>query len=114
MHKDTCFLLFWLLVALVPGTVLAAEYALVRDGKPQACLVIGSEPSWQDDFAARELRDYIQQMTDARLPIYRANVATLSSDQLLVLVGSPDSHEIIATLVEQGSLLISGDELTDV
>jgi len=25
MHKDTCFLLFWLLVALVPGTVLAAE-----------------------------------------------------------------------------------------
>ena len=57
------------LTALVPA--FAAGY-LVRDGKPQAQIVIAEKPPRTTRLAAQELRRYVEKISGAKLPIVTA------------------------------------------
>src|ERR1051325_9181781 len=47
----------------------AGEQWIVRDGKPQAPIVIAESPPRMTKLAATELQSYIEMITDAHLPI---------------------------------------------
>ena len=57
------------LVPQVPGSAAAAELYLVRDGKPQAEILIAEDPPRTTRRAAEELQIYIEKITGAKLPI---------------------------------------------
>jgi len=82
MHSLHCALL----AALVCASATAAEgkLVLVKDGKPQATIVIAAEPSKNAKAAADELQLYIEKISGAKLPI-ATDAATPAG--ALVLVG---------------------------
>ena len=47
----------------------ADSFALVRDGRPVATIVLAAEPSAAADLAATELREHVRKITGALLPI---------------------------------------------
>lgn len=47
----------------------APEYSLVKDGKPQATIVIAKEPSKTTLFAVQELNQHLELVTGAKLPV---------------------------------------------
>ena len=46
-----------------------ADFALVRDGRPQATIVLAAKPTPAAEFAAAELRHHVQRITGALLPM---------------------------------------------
>src|SRR5712672_663653 len=55
---------------LTPTLVLhAADAFLVKDGQPQAEIVIAENPQRAVRFAAQDLRTYVEKISGARLPI---------------------------------------------
>ncbi len=58
-----------LAVSLLVTATCSADIALVRDGRPQATIVTGPEPSQTVQLAAEELRVYLEKMSGAQLPV---------------------------------------------
>ena len=71
MHhlKTSLFRLSLTLVLLLLTTVTSAADWLFRDGKSDYQIVISAEASTSEQTSARELQQYIEQMSGARLPI---------------------------------------------
>ena len=61
-----------------------AKLSLVKDGQPQAAIVLAAEPGTAAQFAAFELQEHIFRITGARLPITNDAAAPLPGVQLLV------------------------------
>jgi len=72
----------WVLLAVLAAPCLCgafsarAETFIVRDGEPNAEIVIAAQPTRMQDLAARELRKYIEKITGARLSITAEPTAT--------------------------------------
>ncbi|MFN6018726.1 MAG: hypothetical protein ACK49N_14270, partial [Verrucomicrobiota bacterium] len=45
------------------------EFSLVKDGKPQATIVIAKEPSKTTLFAVQELNEHLELIAGAKLPV---------------------------------------------
>lgn len=58
-----------LVTILVTSRLLAGDAYLVRDGHPQAEIVIAESPERSVRFAAADLQTYVQKISGARLPI---------------------------------------------
>ncbi len=56
-------------LALPVFQVNAAESLLIKDGRPNAEIIIAEEPQRSARLAAAELRTYVEKMSGARLPI---------------------------------------------
>lgn len=56
-------------LALVTSSLLSAAPFIVRDGVPQAEIIIAEKPPRSVRLAAADLQQYIEKMTGARLPI---------------------------------------------
>jgi len=56
-----------LLVSLLPA-IVSAESFLVRDGRPQAEIVIAEHPARMARHAANELQTYVEKISGAKLP----------------------------------------------
>ncbi len=70
----------------------AAERMLVRDGQPQACIVIAAQPPRMVQLAAEELQTYVQRISGAKLEITTAPRPELP---LTVYVGvSPHTQQL--------------------
>ena len=46
-------------------------FKIVRSGKPQAQIIIPSEPTYLEEFAASELQNYFEKISQVRLPIIK-------------------------------------------
>lgn len=57
-------------------TISSHEFALVREGRPQATIVLDRQPSCAARFAANELRDHVKRITGTELPIATDAVET--------------------------------------
>ena len=88
-----------------------ADHYLVREGKPEAVLLLGANPSSQDEFIAREVAAYIERMTGADMPIERLP-GSGDASRFPVLIGRPDTHKAIAALVDDGRVTIDEQDLT--
>jgi len=92
------------LVALAAGLFAAqsvAKVTLVRDGKPNAIIVIAAKPARNAQEAANELQHYIEKISGARLAIKSdATMArtSLSEGTALVLVGKSEATDAIPGL----------------
>lgn len=74
-----------LAAALVLGgaRVEAADFTLVRDGKPAATIVIAENALESNRFAAEELQTYVRRMSGAELPLATDNTA-LAGPKILI------------------------------
>jgi hypothetical protein len=77
---------YWLAVAAALASAACAEakMTLVKDGKPQATIVVAVDASKNAKIAAEELQLYVQKMSGAKLPIVTDDKAP---DGALVMVG---------------------------
>ena len=75
-------MLFCLLLLTVP--VHAAEIPIVVAGEPRATLQIGANASTQEQFAASEIRTFIEKFTGAQLEL-RTNQQTTTTQTVIVL-----------------------------
>ena len=86
------------------------EIPIAVSGEPMATLQIGANASEQEQFAAEEIQNFIQQFTGAQLDI-RTNRQQTETSTAIVL-GTPQSNPTIATL--QANIELSlGAELGD-
>jgi len=75
-----------LLLALVAGARAAGKFTLAKDGKAACGIVISENASDNAKFAATELRQYVEKISGAKLPIY-SDADKILLDTPLVLVG---------------------------
>ena len=68
------------------------EFALVRDSKPMATIVVAAEPTVAAAFAAEELQEHVRRITGATLPIMPDNVPVTGSR---VLVGRSQATDAL-------------------
>lgn len=73
---------------LVSFCLVAKPLTLVRDGKVEASVIIGSKPTKSAQLAALELQHIVQLITGAKLPI-REEAA--SEDKVRILIGENDA-----------------------
>lgn len=57
------------ILALVGCKPKAPEFSLVKDGKPQATIIIAKEPSKTTLFAVQELNEHLELVAGAKLPV---------------------------------------------
>jgi hypothetical protein len=57
------------ILALVGCKPKVSEFSLVKDGKPQATIVIAKEPSKTTLFAVQELNEHLELVAGAKLPV---------------------------------------------
>lgn len=77
-------LLFAPLLAVGQG----AGVVLVRGGQPQAAIVVSARPAGCVAYAARELRDHVEKMSGAVLPlVHVSSAADAPRDRPLILLG---------------------------
>lgn len=104
-----CIHLLHLVIAAACIATASAESFVVRDGLPQAEIVIAEKPTRSQRLAAQELRSTIEKISGARLPI----VTRPSGKAARLLVGSsPHTKELglSAEGLEHGAFrLVSGD-----
>ena len=67
-------------------SALSAATVLVKDGKPQGAIILGSRPTRAAQFAALELQYWISKITGAQLPI---RAVPQNGDQVLMLGPDP-------------------------
>ena len=75
--------LFCCLVGCAIFTNSGETMTLVKDGKPEAVIVVSEKPTLSAQFAAKELQDQIKQISGATLPISTSPEA----DKIAVYVG---------------------------
>lgn len=86
----------FVLVWLVMGPVAAGQ-SLVREGKSDYCIVLPAEPTVVETTAARELQEYLTQVTGATLAIRPENQVPREMPQI-VLGGSTRAKELVPGL----------------
>lgn len=103
------FLIF-LAVAAWFDTAFGAERFIVENGEPRAEIVIAEKPERSVRLAAADLRDYVQKISGARLPI----VTTPTGNAVKLFVGRSahtDKLGVTAAELKYGAYrLISGDD----
>ena len=99
---------------------------LVRDGRPEACIILPRLYGGATRLAADELADYVEKMTGARLPIdaYDAmNAARLRREGLVQIrleprvdpireVSADGSEDVSVLTVGQGTITLAGNSET--
>ncbi len=70
--KHTLTLLATVLLALASPPIAAAKTLLVENGQPRAEIVVAENRPRMTTLAALELRQFIERMSGARLPIVTA------------------------------------------
>lgn len=73
-----------IIVLSAAGPALGDELVLVRNGKPEATIILGAEPTGVARFAAQELAHHIEKSTEARLPISSETEPQMGN---LILIG---------------------------
>jgi len=66
----------------------APAVTLVRDGKPNAAIVLAEQPTWAAHFAARELQYAVRKITGARLPLVYEDEERAQVAGVRILVGA--------------------------
>lgn len=103
-------LLVWLTIGTFCDALVAAERFVVENGEPRAEIVIAEKPERSVRLAAADLRDYVQKISGARLPI----VTVPSGKAVKLFVGRSVHTEklgISATELKYGAYrLVSGDD----
>ena len=88
---------------LLPTHRAHGDVPVVREGKPVARVVLGSEPTATEVHAAKELCAYVERITGARLPV-AGGPSGADGNVPLILLGCPETNETIADLVESGAI----------
>ena len=112
---------FWVLIAIAFVCLqpccngrrpagLFANINIVRDGKAQAVIVVGTGAPWIDRHAAEELSKFIEDMTGARLDIVDADSYAGDNVNNLILIGRQETNTLIADLVAAGLTRYSDQE----
>ena len=104
----TFITLFCLVMFVAPAK--SNDIPIVVSGKPRATLQIGANASAQEQFAAEEIQNFIQQFTGAELDI-RTNRQQTETAAVIVL-GTPKSNPTIAGLQAETGFSL-GEELGD-
>lgn len=85
-----CHLLALLALCACPSDALADEVCLVREGRPQATIVLPAKASDQLKAAATELVAYLKQSSGATLPVVEEPALKATEGQPLLLLGRTD------------------------
>lgn len=100
---------FFFVVSFLP-CIASAESFLVKDGQPQAEIVIAEQPARTVKIAANELQTYVEKISGAKLPI----LTSPSGTGVAIYIGkSPHTDKL--KLTEDGLLhgafrMVSGDK----
>lgn len=84
-------------VMAAAGVAAGAEAYIVKEGKPLAEIVIAEKPARMTAFAARELREHVEKITGARLPV----VTNPAPGSIRLYVG-PSAHTESLKLATNG------------
>ncbi len=84
------------LLSLNMTAVAEPEFTLVKDGKAACSIIVAQKPSYNADFAARELQSYIQKISGAKLEIHTD--AEKIGDGSKILVGRSKLTDAITEL----------------
>jgi len=103
----------WLIMLMGCSLFCAADdfLPLVEKGQAKAFILLGRQPSRQEQFAADELKAYLRKMTGAELPVFRTGDTNLPA-QPAVLIGRPPTHEVVAELAGRGEIAPDEKQLT--
>jgi Glycosyl hydrolase family 67 N-terminus len=93
------------LASRVVGALPASGMVLVRDQKAQGSIVLGRNPNPFQSWLGQELQSYLRLLSGAEFPIVTASQAGTG---VRILVGSPDSHEGIATAQQKKLVNFAG------
>ena len=80
-------------IASQPSSSSGDQFALTKNGKPCATIVIAANPTVVAAFAAKELQDHVKQITGASLPIVRDTSIPAGP---VILVGESDATRKIS------------------
>ncbi|MCZ6679368.1 MAG: alpha-glucuronidase family glycosyl hydrolase [Candidatus Poribacteria bacterium] len=86
---------------------IAADIPIVQAGQPMATIQIGGGASVQDQFAAEELRTFIQRFTRVELDILTNREPTMTPTA--IVLGTPNSNPTVLALLTDGSLHLEAD-----
>ena len=100
---------YYLVLFLLTGCLLeAAPEYLVKNGRPEAAIVVGSRATPFYRTIAEQLQHYITALSGVRLEIVEEAPAQQSPVALWLLVGGPQSHGIVGEAAKQGLVQFSG------
>lgn len=83
-----------------PVAVSGNQPMLVKKGEAKAVIVVGEKASGFERWVATELQEYIKKLSGAELPI--TDNPQVAGKKLLVLVGTLQSHPLIAEAQQKG------------
>lgn len=101
------YLLLYIPLLFVHNWADAAEVPIVRSGRPMATIQIGVSASAQEQYAAEEIRTFIQRFTGAELDIF-TNRQTTTTPTVIAL-GTPDSNPVIRLLLTERLLNLNSN-----
>ena len=106
MTKRIMVLGMLLLMSLAASCVSAAGFTIVKDGRPAAGIVVDEKPSEVAKAAARDLQEYLKEMSGATLPIVRGPAPKEGN---IILVGrSPMVEEFAGRMLSEENVGYDG------
>ena len=102
----------WAAVLATAATGQAGELVLVRDGRPQCTLVVGSGSAVAERNVAKVLAARIRKRTGCDVPIVGEKDAerSVAKDHVAVLVGTPSGNALVRRLCAQAGKLVPTPE----
>ena len=108
--RGVCILIIALGIVTFGTPANSNEIPIAVSGEPRATIQIGASTTEQEQFAAEEIQNFIQQFTETKLDI-RTNREQTKTKTVIVL-GTPESNPTIAGLQANIELTL-GEELGD-
>ena len=108
--RGVCILIIALGIVTFGTPANSNEIPIAVSGEPRATIQIGASATEQEQFAAEEIQNFIQQFTETKLDI-RTNREQTETTTVIVL-GTPESNPTIAGLQANIELTL-GEELGD-
>jgi hypothetical protein len=110
--------MFWLLGVLGRvhgGPASPASMSLVRGGRPEVTIVIGTQATMVERFAAEELQSYVGQITGAseKIPIVIAGGGVIAGPANEIIIGRPETNPRLAALGALSALRLDTNFLGD-
>jgi hypothetical protein len=102
LPTGACFLAFLFVSAGAPE---GAAFTLVRDGKPACSIIIAEHPTYNADYAAKELQGYVRKISGANLEIHSDAETTAPGSR--ILVGRSRLTDAIAGLTIPAGLTVN-------
>ena len=98
-----------MLMAAVSASVSALEpdFVLVKQGEPEAAIVVGDKATRPERHAAEELVNYVRQISGATLPVTTESSPAAHGAKRLVLIGRPETNGQVRALQAKGQLDLS-------